>query len=383
MKEVKNILIACNGYPPFTKVMVEAFLKAGVSVTVIGPQSLTKHFVRHVPLVPKYTEEKRANGAILRMYRPYTISLGRRFEKQNLQILKRTVNKCAKCLSIKPDICLGEFWHWTYTIYPYAKKNTIPLFCQTGEQINLDELVEKEDLDRFCDYLSGVISVSTRNINISIYKGLLKVSCPSIMLPNGVDDNFKVKKKSELRQKHNISADDFIIAFVGWYSVNKGLGKLCDAINLLNDDSIKAFFIGDPQPGSDFKPNCKGILHTGNVSHENISEYLNMADVFVLPTLMEGCSNAVIEALSCGLPVISSDRDFNWDVCTKENSILVDPLNAEEIAAAIRILKDSPELRSEMSKAALEAAKSLSIDVRVKKILEFVNNILSDNRERV
>ena len=62
---------------------------------------------------------------------------------------------------------------------------------------------------------------------------------------------------------------------------------------------------------------------------------------------------------------------------------MVDPLNAEEIAAAIRILKDSPELRSEMSKAAFESAKSLSIDVRVKKILEFVNNILSDNRERV
>ena len=70
--------------------------------------------------------------------------------------------------------------------------------------------------------------------------------------------------------------------------------------------------------------------------HDVIAEYLNCADIFVSPTLAEGCSNSIVEAMACGLPIISSDLPFNHDILDEKNSILLDPVEVNEIALAIR-----------------------------------------------
>jgi glycosyltransferase involved in cell wall biosynthesis len=92
----------------------------------------------------------------------------------------------------------------------------------------------------------------------------------------------------------------------------------------------------------------------------------------VLPTLAEGCCNAIVEAICCGLPVISSDRKFNYDVLDESNSIMVDPLDVGAISQAIKELKDNPDLRDKLSKGALDKAKDLTISQRAKKIISFI-----------
>ena len=113
--------------------------------------------------------------------------------------------------------------------------------------------------------------------------------------------------------------------------------RLSKALNNLNDPSIKAMFIGaGPQV-----PDYKQIIHQGIVDHSVLPDYLNCADVFVLPTINEGCSNSIIEAMACGLPIISSDMSFNHDILDDKNSLLIDPRNIGEIAKAIRMIKTS------------------------------------------
>ena len=128
-------------------------------------------------------------------------------------------------------------------------------------------------------------------------------------------------------------------------------------------------------------PDYDGIIHCGTVMHDLLPEYLSAADVFVLPTQNEGCCNAIIEALACGLPVISSNLPFNWDVLDESNSIMVDPNKVDEIAGAIRRLKDEDYLRIKLSKGALEKAESLTLDQRVNRIMNFIKEKFSYDKE--
>ena len=95
--------------------------------------------------------------------------------------------------------------------------------------------------------------------------------------------------------------------------------------------------------------------------------------MFVLPTQTEGCCNAIVEALAIGLPVISSEGAFNDDILDEHNSIRVNPNDVDEIANAIKKLKDNPELRKQMSEYSLSRHEEYSIEGRAKKILDFIN----------
>jgi glycosyltransferase involved in cell wall biosynthesis len=169
-----------------------------------------------------------------------------------------------------------------------------------------------------------------------------------------------------------IPKDAFVTIFVGQHTARKGTLRLDAALKQLNDTDIKSIYIGRGPEDPDYE----GIITKGPKPHEQLPEYLSAADVFVLPTHNEGCCNAVIEALACGLPVISSDRPFNYDVLNNSNSILIDPDNVDAIATAIKKVKDDNELREKLSEEALVTANNLTLDKRVDKLLAFINNSL-------
>lgn len=95
--------------------------------------------------------------------------------------------------------------------------------------------------------------------------------------------------------------------------------------------------------------------------------------MFCLPTLNEGCSNAIVEAIACGLPIISSNLPFNDDILDSSNALLVNPESVDDIASAIKQLMDNSDLRQKLAEGFKEKAKSLRIEFRAKKIIEFIN----------
>jgi glycosyltransferase involved in cell wall biosynthesis len=123
------------------------------------------------------------------------------------------------------------------------------------------------------------------------------------------------------------------------------------------------------------RPEGPQVLHAGAVPHEDVPLWLSAADLFVLPTLDEGCANALLEALACGLPVVSSDRPFNRAVVDESMARLVEPTDPAALGAAIAELVDQPALRATLGAAALAHAAGFRLERRAGRIVALLREV--------
>lgn len=387
-KLIMKIVIVSDDFPEkdhqsytFVEQLVIALTDLAVNVKVIAPQSLTKSFLRGNKRYPRRKTFMTKKGRAYEVFRPYYLSAGSRggIGKLYFKSLRRAVEGVIKKIGIiNVDVLYGHFWHNANTLVNVAQKYKKPLFVACGEGDNaIIELLEAISLpakERLINAVNGVISVSSENKKRVIdYQLALPENI--VVIPNAVDKSlFYQKDRLSLRQKLGINIFDFVVCFVGGFIERKGSNRLSDAITQLNDPAIKSIFIGKPWSYDDCTPNCPGILVKESIPHDMLPDYLNASDVFVLPTLNEGCCNAIVEALSCGLPVISSNLPFNDDLLDQTNSIRIDPMNVDEIKNAILCLKNDKVLRDSLSKGAIFKSESFSIEERAKKILNFINS---------
>lgn len=111
------------------------------------------------------------------------------------------------------------------------------------------------------------------------------------------------------------------------------------------------------------------------VGFEELMSWYRTADIFVLPTFMEGVPRVILEAQASGLPVISTYvGGIPGAVKDGEDAILVPPGDPQSIANAIlRIIKDE-ELRKRMIAAGLESARNHTLDAETKTMIERLNH---------
>lgn len=376
-KDIKHICIIADNYPTdsdpvfsFVAQLAEAVVNYGVDVTVIAPQNFMRYVLGGRRRHPKNRVQHYGDN-VLSILQPCCLSFSNHTPRINFASRRRAIEKSFESLKGRPDVCYGHFWHSGYYIYRKSKKYNIPLFVATGES-EIHFRADTESKREFCDYVKGVICVSTKNKEESLEKNLtFEEKC--IVIPNAIDNQiFRPLDKRECRAALDIKNDDFVVAFVGWFNERKGSLRVSHAIDKLNNDKIKSIFIGSGTV--DFEPRCNNIVFKGRVPHSDIPRYLNAADVFVLPTLKEGCCNALIEAMACGLPIVSSDRSFNYDVLNDSNAILVDPENELAIAQAIEQLIEDKALLDTLAMGAVRKAQSLTIGNRAQKLLAFIQS---------
>lgn len=368
-----NILIVSPDYPTerrtkyqFVKELVSAFVAHGHDCFVLSPYSVTKNR----SFCPYMTSSEGVS-----MCRPNYLSFSTLKVagfSPTYALRKRALYKALRGMDFRPDVVYAHFWEAAEWVYDYARANHLPLFVASGESV-ISNLFDLSRLTKdFADYVSGVICVSRKNMEESVSLGLTSAE-KCVVLPNATDRSlFRKMDKAQCRSELGVPQNAYVVAFVGAFCERKGVRRLSAAIDRIKALPVHSFFIGNGEE----MPSCGNILFVGPLPHERIPVYLNAADVFVLPTLHEGCCNAVVEALACGLPVISSDLPFNWDVLNKDNSIMVDPTDVEAIAEAIVALSDA-EKRRLYADHALASVDDVSIEKRAEDILRFIQSRMS------
>ena len=122
-------------------------------------------------------------------------------------------------------------------------------------------------------------------------------------------------KRDDFRNRLGYAEEDVVIIFVGRMTKEKGIYDLLEAFSEVSKENqvaklllVGAMFEKGKLQKRIYRYGIKDrVTIIGGIDHDEIPGYMNAADVFVLPSWMEGLPNVVMEACACGLPVIASE----------------------------------------------------------------------------
>jgi glycosyltransferase involved in cell wall biosynthesis len=178
------------------------------------------------------------------------------------------------------------------------------------------------------------------------------------VIPNGVElDRFfpaETEEKSEALR----------LLTVGRLSVTKRIEMLIDAIEILHRTACKIHLtiVGGGKMEQQLRRiaaerDLRDVIKiTGRIDSKKMPEVYRQNDIFISASMQEGMSNAMLEAMASGLPIVTT-RCEGLAELIDGNGLIVEQDNIEAIAKAVKQLADDPELYKRMSTAARKQAE--------------------------
>ncbi|MEO1030391.1 MAG: glycosyltransferase family 1 protein [Bacteroidota bacterium] len=120
------------------------------------------------------------------------------------------------------------------------------------------------------------------------------------------------------------------------------------------------------------------IILTGYVSDSDLPVLFNLSDLFLFPSLREGFGIPIIEAMACGVPVITSNTSSMPEVAG-DAACLVDPNDTEGIYKAIAKIRTEERYRNQLIKKGLQRYTSFSWENAAKKVLDIYKQFNNKN----
>jgi len=203
-----------------------------------------------------------------------------------------------------------------------------------------------------------------------------------VNLPNPIDTElFKPVDKDFSRELLNLPKDKKIVLFGAMNATvdpNKGFAELSQALSMLKSTDIELVVFGSGKP---LAPPDFGFKthYLGHLSDDlSLKILYSTADVMVVPSLQENLSNAIMESLSCGTPVVAFNIGGNPDMIDhKQNGYLAVPYEPSDLASGIEWVLNSPEYRSLCNNAREKVVREFESSKVAKQYMELYSRILS------
>lgn len=145
--------------------------------------------------------------------------------------------------------------------------------------------------------------------------------------------------------------------YAGQISIRKGIPVLLEAWKHAGLNDAELELIGDWQLAEEKRRNLPlGVAHKPPCSPHQLRSRYQSADVFVFPSFFEGFGLVLLEAMACGLPIVSSERTVAPDLIDEENGVIVAAGELDAWIAALRSAADNQDRLPAMKKAARERA---------------------------
>lgn len=165
--------------------------------------------------------------------------------------------------------------------------------------------------------------------------------------------NFSVvTKEKQVKENSPLEA-----VYVGNVTEMKGIYYLLEAAKRIDKNKVHLTVVGHyDNSDSKFSPYMKHISFTGRVVHDKVLEILSKSDFFVFPSLGEGLSLAVLEAMACGLPcIVTTNSGANDAIIDGENGFVVDIQNIDILQEKMEWFDKNRTRIPEMSCKAMKA----------------------------
>lgn len=205
---------------------------------------------------------------------------------------------------------------------------------------------------------------------------------------NGVSSEFRpvtdVARRAEVRQRYALP--EHFLLMVGSIQPRKNVTGVLSAVGRLVRKSPSSPLHLVLAGGSSWKSDeLKKIISdngltdyvhfTGYVPEEDLTTLYSMSDIFLFPSLYEGFGLPVIEAMACGVPVVTSNSSCLPEIAG-DAAILVDPHNHDDIADGIERLLMDQELRNVCTERGLARAQKFSWENAGRQLLEIFHEIV-------
>lgn len=205
------------------------------------------------------------------------------------------------------------------------------------------------------------------------------------------EDEFEKKSISKtstdrLRKKYNLPLE--FALYVGDTTWNKNLPQLLNGVEkagfplvMVGKALVSEEFDSENSWNKDLTAvqkeleGNKDTIRLGFVETDDLVMLYNMATVFVMPSLYEGFGLPILEAMSCGTPVITA-RSGSIPEVANESVLYVDPYSSDDIARGIKSIFLDKDLQKDLSEKGLQQAKKFTWKETAKKTVEVYKKVI-------